>query len=251
MSKFDRKTSSGHTAGMHTGSSFGESERSLKRERDMELAQMDQGAAGRNAETIYRDKKGRKLDMLNEFMKQQSSSENKKQILEQAQYEWGGGIVQKKEHDNARKEMLEIANEPFARTIDNPKLEHIRKNTVREGDPMAQYFATKQEKIQEKQDEYENIQAEIRDKELQQSQQHNNNIYGPGGNIINKPISTKKKPLYKGPTPAPNRFGIKPGYRWDAVDRSNNQKFEHKLMLKLNEKTSLKDDAYKWSVSDL
>ena len=33
--------------------------------------------SGKNAETVYRDKKGKKLDMLNEFMRQQAVREGK------------------------------------------------------------------------------------------------------------------------------------------------------------------------------
>ena len=70
-----------------TSKQFGEVERSLKQERQREDASKanEQPAI----ETVYRDKKGKKLDMLSEFMRQQSTEESKKLKLEQAQYEWG------------------------------------------------------------------------------------------------------------------------------------------------------------------
>lgn len=215
------KTASGHQAGIQSSSSFSEKEKALRLKRDRELKELNDKYNEEKPDTVYRDKRGRKLDMLNQFMRQQMSKEGKEKIIEEAQYEWGKGSVQKKELEDAKQELLDIANQPFARTIDDPKLEQMRKETLRDGDPMAQYIQEKKRKV---------TKVESSSK---------------SGSADKKP----SRPVYAGPTPPPNRFSIRPGYRWDAVDRGNG--FEQKLLLKVNDRSSLKEDEYLWSVADL
>lgn len=209
---------SSHRPGIHTGEEFGATERNLKRKRDEELAQY----SGRNGqeETVYRDKSGRKMDMVSEYMKQKTSTEVQKKALEEAQQEWGKGTVQKQDRAERARDFEELRNEPFARSINDPKLERMRKEVVRDGDPMAEYFQMKKEKAQA-----------------------SSKIDPSTGR------STSNKPIYRGPNPTPNRFNIRPGYRWDAIDRSNG--FEKRMLTKMNEKSAFNEDDYKWRVSDL
>ena len=213
-----RKTASGHEAGLQSSDVFGHRERELKALRDKELAGADASDMGVNAETVYRDRRGKKLDMLNEFMRQQAVREGKEVKIAKAQYAWGKGSVQKDEAEARRKELEEIANEPFARTAEDPRLEAMRKEVIRDGDPMAEFFRKKRE----------------------ESACSENSAVGR---------VKKRKPEYKGPAGPPNRFEIRPGYRWDGIDRGS--AFEVKLLTRANDRAALKEDEYKWSVADM
>lgn len=59
--------------------------------------------------------------------------------------------------------------------------------------------------------------------------------------------SVSGKPLYKGAAP-PNRHGVRPGYRWDGVDRGNG--FEKTWFAARNKKQSIKDLQYAWQMDE-
>jgi pre-mRNA-splicing factor CWC26 len=212
-------TSSGHIAGLQNATAFGAREREIRNANGTDFSNNDPSLTGQQAETTYRDKRGRKLDMLNEFMRQQAIREGKEVKLNKAQYEWGKGIVQKEDVEEKQRELQYLASAPFARTIDDERLEVERKMKIRDGDPMAAYL----------------------------SKLTNGNTSDSGN--ARESVTRSGKPLYRGPVPPPNRFGIRPGYRWDAVDRGNG--FEHKLLTLHNSKNSLREDEYRWSVADM
>ncbi len=58
-----------------------------------------------------------------------------------------------------------------------------------------------------------------------------------------KGMSVSGRPLYKGAA-EPNRYGIRPGYRWDGVDRSTG--FEKEYFKSRNRRENLKNLDYAW-----
>jgi pre-mRNA-splicing factor CWC26 len=63
----------------------------------------------------------------------------------------------------------------------------------------------------------------------------------------NKGKSASGKPLYKGAS-APNRYGIRPGHRWDGVDRGNG--WEAERFKALNRVARNKELDYSWQMDE-
>jgi len=155
---------------------------------------MDAELSGKYAETVIRDRRGRKLEMLSEFMRQEAVKEGMAVERKKEEYEWGRGKVQKDAAAARAQELETIKDQPFARLESDPLLEAERMQEIRSDDPMAAYIMKKQAK-----------QA--------------------------RAAGIPEKPVYKGPPPRPNRFNIRPGYRWDGVDRGN--KWEDRVLASL------------------
>lgn len=205
-------------AGLFTAEEF-EHQRKLAAKRKDLLRGADAAQMGANAETVYRDKRGRKLDMLNEMVRQQEILDGKRKREAQEEYEWGTGAVQKRERKSQQELLEQMKEMPFARHEDDEELEKKRRERVRAFDP-------------------------INSKAFQAD---------PLADGKKKRKKSKKKssgkPKYSGPPAPPNRFGIVPGYRWDGVVRGTN--WEEKIMLKQNASNAVSEEAYKYAVADM
>ena len=205
----------GHSAGVLSGAEFKAAETKLREERRREAAAMDPSESGAHAATVYRDRRtGKAINLADEAARIEAEREKKAQEARE-QFEWGRGTKQKEAEASAREELKAVANEPFARRADDPKLEKMRRDVIRDGDPMADYIRQSRAQEEEKA----------------------------------TPSSASRRPVYKGPPPPPNRFGIRPGYRWDGVDRGNG--WEQKLQNHAAQQVGLRNDRYAWSCADM
>ncbi|KAM7085129.1 BUD13 homolog [Molossus nigricans] len=149
------------------------------KKRDQEAAAFE--AEFQYAETVFRDKSGRKRNLKLERLEQRRKAE-KNTERDELYAQWGKGLVQSRQQQQNVEDAIKEMQKPLARYIDDEDLDRMLREQEREGDPMANFI--KKNKAKENKNE-------------------------------------KARPRYSGPAPPPNRFNIWPGYRWDGVDRSN------------------------------
>ncbi|EFB21768.1 hypothetical protein PANDA_008181, partial [Ailuropoda melanoleuca] len=172
-------------AHMYSGAKTGLVLTDIQREQQ-ELKKRDQEtlafeAEFQYAETVFRDKSGRKRNLKLERLEQRRKAE-KDSERDELYAQWGKGLAQTRQQQQNVEDAMKEMQKPLARYIDDEDLDRMLREQEREGDPMANFI--KKNKAKE-----------------------------------NK--NKKVRPRYSGPAPPPNRFNIWPGYRWDGVDRSN------------------------------
>jgi pre-mRNA-splicing factor CWC26 len=208
------RMSSGHMAGLQDYKVFNKSERKIQATKQEEAQLMvDKYGMG---ETVYRDKLGKK---------QVGDAKKVVHLDADAQRRLNEGTVQQQAQRAAAEELAMLRDSSFARYQDDDRLDDIRKNEIREGDPMAQYAS----------------------KQRQKKKSKHPTSSAPASYQADS-VSTAK-PVYKGPPPKPNRYGIKPGYRWDGIDRGNG--FEDKLLAQKFSANLKKEEAYRFRSADM
>ncbi|KAI0392007.1 Pre-mRNA-splicing factor of RES complex-domain-containing protein [Xylariaceae sp. FL0594] len=166
----------------------------------------------KEAETVFRDATGRRVDVAlrrAELRREEEARNQKRREQEEAQR----GEVQKQDALRRREELEDAKIMPLARHADDEALNKEMRQQVRWGDTMAAFIKPK-------------------------STSHSGGGGGGGG-------KKDRRPIYKGAW-QPNRYQIPPGYRWDGVDRSNG--FEAERFKTINRRERNRDLDYSWQM---
>lgn len=164
--------------------------------------------SAKEEETVYRDATGRRIDLSMRRAEARRMAAEAEEKERQAKEDLKGEV--QIEEARKRREQLEDAKlMPFARTADDQELNEELKDQERWNDPMMQFMS--------------------------------------GSKPSERKGKSKRKPTYAG-APPPNRYGIRPGYRWDGVDRGNG--FEAERFKALNRREMNKGLEYSWQMDE-
>lgn len=206
---------SGAHAGLQSASAVTaqlEARRAAERRRFDASADADAGLA---QETIYRDASGR---IINVAMKRAEARRAAEEEAARRESEVRGqrGDVQVTEAERRREGVREARFLGVSRGVDDVRLNEELKGRVRWEDPMAGMLERGEGKGK-----------------------------GEGGTVGEGEGEGKR--VYVGGF-MPNRYGIRPGWRWDGVDRGNG--FEREYFKAANRRRNLKELDYAWQMDE-
>lgn len=206
-----KRTMDGKMAGLQDANNLKvENAKHSKRESEM-YEQMSEEMSGRNAQARVRATGAVDRRKLEANLAKEREKEEKYAERKQIYDKWGKGVKQLEDY----KEHLELAardaSKPFARYAGDEDVERHLKEQERLEDPMLNYIRAKRKK------------QDVKEK-------------------------VPSKPTYKGLFPD-NRFNIRPGYRWDGVDRSNG--YEKRHFEAINVRKASQEEAYLYSTEDM
>ncbi|KAG8167926.1 hypothetical protein KVR01_003615 [Diaporthe batatas] len=215
----------GTHAGLQTAAAVtAQIERRQQEERDQFEAERRAGLVKHGEEeTYYRDATGRRVDVSMkraEARRAAQAAEDKERAAKEALK----GDVQAEEARRRREQLEDAKTMTLARTADDEDMNKALREERRWNDPMARFL------------------GEAGGGGGGGSATSSG---GRGGAAAKAGGGASRRPVYKGPSP-PNRYGIKPGYRWDGVDRSNG--FEADRFKAINRRERNKGLEYSWQM---
>lgn len=199
----------GALAGLQTADQVAAALERRKKAERRAMKDAGQDSSGLAQETIYRDATGRVINVaMKRAQLRQQAEEEERREREAA--ENAKGDVQKREKEARRAALQEAKTMTVARYADDKQMNDELRDRQRWNDPMAQLVGTKQ--ASEKKSDRRSMRA-----------------------------------TYQGAF-EPNRYGIKPSWRWDGVDRSNG--FERKWFAARNKAKDRRELEYAWQMDE-
>lgn len=184
----------------------------LKRKEKAERKRMKEAgldAGGLAQQTIYRDASGRMIN-VKEKKEEAEAKAREQERKQKEEIESSKGDVQRQQKAERKQELEEAKVMTVARHADDQKMNDELRERERWNDPMAQLLATKKSS-------------------------------GKDGK------SKGSGKTYQGAF-EPNRYGIRPGWRWDGVDRGNG--FERKWFQARAKARDREDLMYAWQMDE-
>ncbi|XP_031728387.1 BUD13 homolog [Anarrhichthys ocellatus] len=101
--------------------------------------------ASRNAQTVFRDKSGKKRDLETE-REEKKRKAGEKAAKDEKYAQWGKGLAQGQMHQQKLEDAVHEAQKPLARQRDDEDLDRMLREQQRDGDPMAAMLRRKKDR---------------------------------------------------------------------------------------------------------